>query len=307
MRERYAAQVGLLVRLIPFVAEEVDFALKGGTAINLFHRNLPRYSVDIDLVHLPVGERGTSLEAIADGLRRIAERIDQALPDVHAVLSAGGGNQETRILVQASRANIKIEVSPVLRGTLFPPRKMRVHEAVEEKFGFAEMPLIAYEELFAGKIVAALDRAHPRDLFDVRELLATTGLSDDLFRVFLVYLICSGRPMHELLDPGPIDAATAFRRDFEGMTVEPVSLEALHQAHVRLLRELRLRLSGNAAAFLEGVHDCRPEFGLIGLPQAAELPAVRWKLRNLERFRKESPERHADQLDALRALFVESS
>lgn len=307
MRERYAAQVGLLVRLIPLVAEEADFALKGGTAINLFHRDLPRYSVDIDLVHLPVEERGASLEGIAAGLRRIAQRITEVLPDVRATPSAGGGNQETRVLVRAARASIKIEVSPVLRGTLFPPQRMRVHEAVEEEFGFAEMPLVAHEELFAGKMVAALDRAHPRDLFDVRELLATTGLYDDLFRVFLVYLICSGRPMHELLDPGPIDVADAFRRDFDGMTAEPISVEVLYEAHDRLLRELRRRLTGRAAAFLESVHDCRPDFGLIGLPQAPELPAVRWKLRNLERFRKESPERHAEQLGALRALFVEDS
>ncbi len=45
----YRKQVELLVRTIPNVAEEKCFALKGGTAINLFIRNMPRLSVDIDL------------------------------------------------------------------------------------------------------------------------------------------------------------------------------------------------------------------------------------------------------------------
>ena len=53
-RERYADQVQLLVRLLPIVADERDFALKGGTAINLFYRDLPRLSVDTDLTYVPV-------------------------------------------------------------------------------------------------------------------------------------------------------------------------------------------------------------------------------------------------------------
>ena len=151
MRERYAAQVRLLVRLIPYVAEETDFALKGGTAINLFYRNLPRYSVDIDLIYLPIHDRAESLDAIATALERLAKRIENAIAGARATIVPSGGNQETRIIVATPEAQVKIEVSPVMRGALFPPGMMIVHEAVEGEFGFAEMPVISFEELFAGK------------------------------------------------------------------------------------------------------------------------------------------------------------
>ncbi|MBL4538048.1 MAG: nucleotidyl transferase AbiEii/AbiGii toxin family protein [Oceanicaulis sp.] len=305
MRERYAAQVRLLVRLIPYVAEETDFALKGGTAINLFYRNLPRYSVDIDLIYLPIHDRAESLDAIATALERLAKRIENAIAGARATIVPSGGNQETRIIVATPEAQVKIEVSPVMRGALFPPGMMIVHEAVEGEFGFAEMPVISFEELFAGKIIAALDRAHPRDLFDVHHLLELEGISDALFQATLIYLISSGRPMHELLDPGPIDLADIYAREFEGMTAKPLPLETLYAAREKLISELRSKLTGDAPAFLEGVHICEPDFDLIGLPQAADLPAVRWKLLNLAKFKADDPKRHADQLDALRALFTD--
>ena len=53
-REVYRRQVQLLIRVLPSIAEEACFALKGGTAINLFVRDMPRLSVDIDLTYLPV-------------------------------------------------------------------------------------------------------------------------------------------------------------------------------------------------------------------------------------------------------------
>lgn len=305
MRERYAARVRLLVRLIPFVAEETDLALKGGTAINLFYRDLPRYSVDIDLIYLPINERAESLASIAHALTRLAGRIERAVGGARATTVPGGGNQETRIIVQTPEAQVKIEVSPVLRGTLFAPKPMIVHESVEAAFGFAEMPVIAFEELFAGKIIAALDRAHPRDLFDVHHLLHEEGISGALFQATLIYLISSGRPLHELLDPGPIDLADIYAREFEGMPARALPLETLYAARERLVFELRSKLTGKAAAFLEGVHNCEPDFDLIGLPQSADLPAVRWKLLNLEKFKAGDPGRHADQLSALRALFAD--
>ena len=50
----YYAQVRLLVRELPVVAKETCFALKGGTALNLFVRDMPRLSVDIDLAYVPL-------------------------------------------------------------------------------------------------------------------------------------------------------------------------------------------------------------------------------------------------------------
>ena len=72
-------QVVLLVELLPLVAREPCFALKGGTAINLFIRNLPRLSVDIDLTYLPIQERDNSLAHIDDALRRLGSMIEATM------------------------------------------------------------------------------------------------------------------------------------------------------------------------------------------------------------------------------------
>lgn len=78
-RNEYTAQVDLLVRAIPIVAEEEQFALKGGTAINLFYRNLPRLSVDIDLVYVPLDERQTALANIDVAMDRMVARANDAI------------------------------------------------------------------------------------------------------------------------------------------------------------------------------------------------------------------------------------
>src|ERR1700692_1381768 len=76
----YREQVALLIRVLPLVTEEACFALKGGTAINLFVRDMPRLSVDIDLTYLPVAPRAQSLADIDAAMKRIARRIKAAIP-----------------------------------------------------------------------------------------------------------------------------------------------------------------------------------------------------------------------------------
>ncbi|PVE24001.1 hypothetical protein DC522_12930 [Microvirga sp. KLBC 81] len=303
MRNLYAEQVRLLVQSLPTIAREPVFALKGGTAINLFYRDMPRLSVDIDLTYLPIEDRATSLRGIDDALGRIVAGLSQGNRDMRIQRIAGGGNNETRILIGNARAQIKIETSPVMRGTVMPPRLMQVAEAVEDEFGFAEMQVVSFEDLFGGKLHAALDRTHPRDLYDVKLLYDHEGLTDDLFRVFLVYVACSGRPMHELLGTDRPSQADLYTQEFVGMTREPVSLEELEAARERLVGDIRSRLGGSIAAFLLSLHDAQPDFEQIGLPQAKDLPAVRWKCLNLERLKTDNPDKHAEQRARLEALF----
>ena len=163
MRERYVEQVRLLMRLLPAIAAEEVFALKGGSAINLFYRDMPRLSVDIDLTYVPVEDRAVSLQHIDAALGRIVASFGRGNRDVRLQRIAGGGSLETRIMASRGAASVKIETSPVMRGTVLPAVPMRVSDAVEEAFGFAEMPVLAFDDLFAGKLHAALDRQHPRD------------------------------------------------------------------------------------------------------------------------------------------------
>jgi hypothetical protein len=262
---------------------------------------MPRLSVDIDLTYVPIDDRATALANIDSAFGRIIKQAGQRLRGVDAQRISGGGDGDTRLLLRAAGAEVKVEVSPVLRGTVAPPRIMRVTDAVEEAFGFAEMPVLAFEDLYAGKFCAALDRQHPRDLYDVHLLYSHEGVTDDLFRAFLVYAACSPRPLHDLIDPNLLAIDRAFAQEFDGMTIEHVPLETLLEARERLIEEVRVRITGAAAEFLLSVHDADPNFDLIGLPAAADLPAIRWKLLNLRKLIDRNPEKHADQRARLEA------
>jgi hypothetical protein len=82
MEDRYKKQVALLIRIMPSVYRIKDFAVHGGTAINLFHKNMPRYSVDIDLTYIPIEGRDVSLNTINAKLLEIKQSIEKSIPDV---------------------------------------------------------------------------------------------------------------------------------------------------------------------------------------------------------------------------------
>ena len=181
LSEHYRRQVALLIETIPFVADEPQFALKGGTAINLFFRDMPRLSVDIDLTYLPVAPRPESLASINAAMKRIAASLRRGLRGARVTEVINAREKiVAKLTVQRGDAQIKIEVTPVLRGCVFEPEIRSVSPSVEETFGYAQMQVVSFADLYAGKIVAALDRQHPRDLFDIRDLLANEGISDDL-------------------------------------------------------------------------------------------------------------------------------
>lgn len=303
----YADQVRLLVRILPYVAREDIFALKGGTAINLFYRDLPRLSVDIDLTYLPVKDRAESLSEINEALDRIATDIDASIADTKISRIAGGGGNATRIQVTLGTATIKIETSPVTRGVVHDPETRPVTDAVEDEFGFAEIQVVSFEDLYGGKLCAATDRQHPRDLYDVKLLYENEGLTDDLFKTFLVYVASSSRPPHELLDPNFIDLEQPFAREFEGMTTDAVPLTDLIDARARLVSDIQDRLDNSAQEFLRGLHHGAPDFSLINAPQAADLPAVRWKLQNINKLKADNPGKHDTLGVALERLLSDAS
>jgi predicted nucleotidyltransferase component of viral defense system len=301
-REPYATQVALLVRLLPFIYDQKDvFALKGGTAINLFYRNLPRLSVDIDLSYLPVQDRDTSLAHIDETLSQIMESINAAA-GLSAARIKGGGDGATRILAGNGKVQVKIETSPVTRGTVGETQTMAVSELVEEEFGFVEAEVVSFEDLYGGKIHAALDRQHPRDLFDIRQLYDNEGLTEDLLRTFMVYLASSSRPPHELLNPNLNDLTNAYKNEFVGMTRVSVELDALLATRTKLIEDIQARLTGPIAEFLVGLQAAEPDFNVLGFPDAGLLPAVRWKLQNLQRLIENDPEKHKEQTGALEKL-----
>ncbi len=302
-QDAYRQQVALLIRTLPFVAQEQCFALKGGTAINLFVRDLPRLSVDIDLTYLPVEDRVSSLAAIDAAMARIKERIEGGIPGAAVVPSrSAGDNIITKLIVRSEGVQIKIEVTPVLRGTVYDPVIMSVVPAVEDTFGFAEMQVVSFPDLYAGKIVAALDRQHPRDLFDVRDLLANEGISDELRRAFLVYLISHNRLMAEVLTPTRKPLAEEFERGFVGMTQENVELADLEATREALIATMVGEMPDAHREFLIGFKRGEPDWELLGIPEARLLPAVLWKQRNLEKM---PPEKRHELIGELESVLTE--
>ena len=301
--ELYHRQVALLVRVIPLVADEPVFALKGGTAINLFVRNLPRLSVDIDLTYLPVQDRPASLAAINAAMQRIALEAKRILPvaTVHTTVLEGA---IVRLTVRSDGVQIKIEVTPVLRGCVYPPEIRSVVEAVENEYGFAQIQVVSFADLYAGKIVAALDRQHPRDLFDVRDLLANEGITDELRRAFIVYLLSHDRPMAEIVEPTRKQLQDEYARSFEGMTAAPVPLEELEAARETLIAEIVGNMPAAHRHFLLSFERGEPDWDMLGLPNVADLPAVRWRQLNLNKL---PPKKRAALVEALaKALKTES-
>jgi predicted nucleotidyltransferase component of viral defense system len=300
-RETYRKQVALLVRILPLVAEESCFALKGGTAINLFVRDMPRLSVDIDLTYVPVAPRVESLAAIDAAMKRIVARVQKAVRAAKITDSKLEG-AITRLTVREAGVQTKIEVTPVLRGCVYEPQTRAVSDSVESAFGFAEMPVVSFADLYAGKIVAALDRQHPRDLFDVRDLLANEGIDDSLRKAFIVYLLSHDRPMSEVLAPTRRDISAEFLRGFEGMTEEQVSRDELIAAREALIAEIVGRMPDSHRRFLVSFERGEPDWALLDVPGAAELPAVKWRQLNLDKL---PAKKRAELVEALEKVLAE--
>jgi predicted nucleotidyltransferase component of viral defense system len=293
--DQYRAQVSLLVRVLPHVAAETCFALKGGTAINLFIRDMPRLSVDIDLAYLPVEARAESLAAIDAALKRIAAAAGSQAEDI-ALGPLNAEGTVTKLFVRGGGVQIKIEVTPVLRGCVYEPHTRTVSPTVEETFGFAEMQLVSFADLYGGKIVAALDRQHPRDLFDMRDLLAQEGISDELRRAFIVYLLSHDRPMHEVLTARRKDITREYERAFAGMTAEPVALDDLIAAREATFNAIVRDMPYAHRQFLFGFERGEPDWYVLGLGHVADLPAIKWRQLNLNKLMPDARGRLVDDL-----------
>ena len=233
--------------------------------------------------------RPESLAAIDAAMKRMRGRIKAGIRG--AQLTEGNARERvTKLLVRADGAQIKIEVTPVLRGCVYDPELRGVSAAVEDDFGFAEIQVVSFADLYAGKIVAALDRQHPRDLFDVRDLLANEGIDDELRRAFIVYMLSHDRPMSEVLAPTRAirkDISEEFLRGFEGMTEQPVARDDLdrtrgsaHRGHRRQDAEGTPPISG----FVRAGRSRTGTFCKAWGAHVADLPAVRWRQQNLDKL-----------------------
>ena len=199
---------------------------------------------------------------------------------------------------------MKVEVNHVFRGTMLPVQARSLTPESRRLFTTeVHVPVLATDELYGSKLVAALHRQHPRDLFDVHCLFGTGGITDEMVECFVGYLAGHHRPLHEVLASRDHDLTSTYENEFKGMARMPISLEALVASRGRLRQELDARLTANHRAFLLGLVAGEPDWDLMRCGHLRELPAIRWKLQNLAKLRRTSPQKYALQSAELRALF----
>lgn len=294
MEATYRKQVALLLSVLPEVAKEKCFALHGGTAINLFVRDMPRLSVDIDLTYLPIEDRETTLAHIAEALERIKANIEKVVPNVRILHRQDAG----KLLISANRVDIKLEVNLVNRGALHEPKEMQLCMKAQNDFeAFCSMPVISVGQLFGGKIIAALDRQHPRDLFDVKYLLETEGFTQEIKEGFLLCLLCSDRPINEVIIPNFQDQRLAMANQFSGMTDEAFTYEEYEGVREKLVATIHNNLNEKDKEFLLSVKNATPDWSIYDFQQ---FPSINWKLLNLQKLKEKNPEKHREQYEILR-------
>lgn len=293
----YFKQVDLLLTILPIVSRIENFALKGGTAINLFVQDFPRLSVDIDLTYLPVQDRNTTLERIDAHLKQIGENCQKYLPGIELNYKVKQG-LSYGLMVTSDEVVVKIEPNSTLRGSVFPPVNLPLAKNVEEMFGRTmEVRTLSVEDLYGGKLCAALDRQHPRDLFDVYYMYQKHGLTDKIRQAFIVYLLSHNRPISELLDPKlKDDLEETYKENFEGMAFQEVSLNKLIEVWHELVSQINNDFTDQERAFILSVKRKSPNWDLFPIKGVQDLPGIKWKLINLERMSKKS---HSEALQKL--------
>ena len=302
MNEQYLAIARLMARIARNVFADGVFALKGGTAINLFVRDLPRLSVDLDLVFIDhMLPREQALSAIGNALQAIAERLKKLGLDVPAKRTGAAG--DSYLYVRSGGVQVAIEVNEIVRGTLLAVQSRSLQPNARETLGVElELPVLAEPELYAGKLVAALDRQHPRDLFDVHQLFEAGGITAEMRRCFVAYLASHNRPVHEVLAPRLQNISATFEGGFEGMTRDPVDLKTLLTARERLIGEIRRGLTADERKFLLSLASAEPDWQLIGFSGLTDMPGPRWKLQNLQALARKNPAKFRAQLNRLEDL-----
>jgi predicted nucleotidyltransferase component of viral defense system len=304
MEKAYIEIVRLLLESAPAIFETPHFAMKGGTAINLFIEDMPRLSVDIDVVFADhQATRDQALKSISSGLEGARKRLAKA--GLESEVSATKDGDEIKLFIRRGRNQVKVEVNHVFRGTVLPVETRRLGAEARRLFTTElSIPVLATAELYGSKLVAAMDRQHPRDLFDVRKLFERGGLAAEVVECFVCYLAGHNRPVHEVLFSRDVDMSSAFENEFVGLTRNPVTLGELQEVRLKLKKELPAALTPKHRQFLLGLVAGEPDWRLMKCAHLSQLPAIRWKLQNLATLKESNSRKFTQQAEELRTRFT---
>lgn len=298
MNDIYRKQVVLLIRIMPSVYRIRDFAVHGGTAINLFHKNMPRYSVDIDLTYIPIRNREESLRAINNHLETLKGYIEKSIPGIKVVPKY----DVWKLQCTLNRATVKIEVNGTKRGIIGETEDRMLCDKAQQEFSMAcKARTVSYSQLYGGKIAAALNRQHPRDLFDCKYMEISS--SDDVKDGFILCLLGSDKPIIESLQPNLIDQGNALEKQFKGMSDIEFCYSDYEEARKNLIALVNNALTEKDKEFLLSFEDGTPEWNKCSAGNLSGYPSVKWKLQNIAKLKTENPEKYRQGIEKLQRFF----
>lgn len=296
MNNIYAQKVDLLLRIIPVISQEKSFAIHGGTAINLFEKEMLRYSIDIDITYIPLEDRETSIRNINQNLKAIGEKIERTLK---------GGKVSHRedickLLCEYRGRQVKIEVNQTKRGVVCGEVVSKpLCKKAQDKFQlYCEANIVPYQLLYGGKVAAALSRQHPRDLFDIKYM------SKELSEIkdgIIFCLLGSNRPISESIAPNLVDQQQSLKNQFAGMSELEFTYDDFEQTRDDLIRDTNQLFTEKDKSFLLSFESGNPEWSL-GYEMFKDYPSVQWKLYNIGKLRKINPQKLETEIEKLKVI-----
>ena len=290
----YKERVRLLLQLIPVVSEIDDFAIHGGTAINLFVLDLPRYSVDIDVTYIPIKSREDTFSDIKTHLTTLKEKIKRLFPRI--VIE----EKPNKINCLLSGILVKIEVNGTKRGLIEPLSILPLCDLAQTEFKtFCEAKTVSFSQLYGGKISAALDRQHPRDLFDIKLMFDKIDGFEDI-RKGLFYSILGGdRPIVESLAPNRTDQSDTLEKQFSGMTNIPFTYSDFEETREKLIEFINTNLTNEDKEFLFDFEAGNSLSKHSEYQEFLKFPSVQWKQLNISKLKSNNPTKHKEGLEKL--------
>lgn len=302
MKDRYRKQVALLIRIMPSVYKIKEFAVHGGTAINLFHRNLLRYSVDIDVTYIPIEDRQQSLASINQKLLEVKKNIEKTIPGVVVKHKP----DVWKLLCTLGDATVKIEVNATKRGIIGDVVELPLCEKARNEFSMGcKARTVSFSQLYGGKITAALSRQHPRDLFDCKYMELQSF--DDVKNGFMLCLLGSDKPIIESLQPHDIDQTEALENQFQGMTETPFGYEDYLESRTALLSLVNGGLTITDKEFLLSFEQGEPDWNKCCAGDLSQYPSVQWKLLNIGKLKESNPVKFEQGVNKLSRYLQDST
>ena len=302
MKDRYRKQAALLIRIMPSVYKIKEFAVHGGTAINLFHRNLLRYSVDIDVTYIPIENRQQSLASINQKLLEVKKNIEKTIPGVVVKHKP----DVWKLLCTLGDATVKIEVNATKRGIIGDVVELPLCEKARNEFSMGcKARTVSFSQLYGGKITAALSRQHPRDLFDCKYMELQSF--DDVKNGFMLCLLGSDKPIIESLQPHDIDQTEALENQFQGMTETPFGYEDYLESRTALLSLVNGGLTITDKEFLLSFEQGEPDWNKCCAGDLSQYPSVQWKLLNIGKLKESNPVKFEQGVNKLRRYLLDST